>query len=681
MNHAKPYTIPKEDIMTEARKMIRKENLERLAKEKEERIVNKEIEQLKQSLENDRLLQKMALEARTTENKKPNNSVIKFAKKNNKVWKKLESYDACWEIDTWFSGGCGPQSTNINLHEKGKCDNKAFGNFRITVKKKDIDKESKDEKKDEKKEEDENSSELASIKGDSEISFKTQIALTKDESDTSPRYWPELYSNGKNEIMQRFFESASEIDRIKQIYKTRAQIEHSKSKFLNGLKSETQIEVENNMKWSCPEEDNRKCVEKLSDEEDKSSRFQNEEGEGKIYKIKECVDTWNLRYYWKIWRRFVLDRKSQKEKLNREKKIETFLQRLLENKNHPPEPEEPCEKKERSKNSKSSTLPKSKVIVKERSKTAPVTLENKFKEQQKKIDERKREMIKKDMTNDLKLEKIEQEVKKSSEETYENLTKNINKYHPSLRGRVKVLKTLTNLGKNKVERIDAEMQKVFPIPEVLMRMQKRDEERRKRWDEIKERKRKIQEERERIQKEKEEEMKLMEENEKKRKLEELKEKRRLQKEAEEESKREREKLRRQLKQAEVHYKTVLLRKYGMDPWKCLIRFRSLQALQAEEFYVRKIVSSHFIAWKDYVQDQVLIKETKADLLYRKILLRNCFQIWIEKCNDKIKQYQVAVDWADTKLTERVFKCWVEFVHIQQMEYMDNISKAEDFHAR
>uniref|UniRef100_A0A2K6T271 Coiled-coil domain containing 191 n=1 Tax=Saimiri boliviensis boliviensis TaxID=39432 RepID=A0A2K6T271_SAIBB len=110
--------------------------------------------------------------------------------------------------------------------------------------------------------------------------------------------------------------------------------------------------------------------------------------------------------------------------------------------------------------------------------------------------------------------------------------------------------------------------------------------------------------------------------------------------------------------AKEHYKGVLLRKKGLEPWKRL-RMQSKQNLQvAEEHYSLFLQRKYLLTWFQCSQESLARKMAQADQFYSQILLRRVIWSWLEYLIDlqkEVRKFYVHF------LQKKIFRAWFNMV--------------------
>ncbi|XP_050813376.1 coiled-coil domain-containing protein 191 isoform X2 [Gopherus flavomarginatus] len=172
---------------------------------------------------------------------------------------------------------------------------------------------------------------------------------------------------------------------------------------------------------------------------------------------------------------------------------------------------------------------------------------------------------------------------------------------------------------------------------ILKAMEERAIHRAERRRELEESKRKREEEKLVQLKAEEEERQRKEAAEKEAQLEKRREERRQQKLKELEKQRRLENEHQLLAKARDHYKKVLLRKWGLEPWKRL-REQAKENMVAQKHHCSGLQRKYLLAWLWHVQESLTEKMARAEEFSSRMLLRRGFRSWL-----KYKDYLSALE--------------------------------------
>ncbi|XP_032632718.1 coiled-coil domain-containing protein 191 isoform X2 [Chelonoidis abingdonii] len=235
---------------------------------------------------------------------------------------------------------------------------------------------------------------------------------------------------------------------------------------------------------------------------------------------------------------------------------------------------------------------------------------------------------------------------------------------------------------------------------ILKAMEERAIHRAERRRELEEAKRKREEEKLMQLKAEEEERQRKEAAEKEAQLEKRQEERRQQKLKQLEKQRRLEKEQQLLAKARDHYKKVLLRKRGLEPWKrlreqakenmmaqkhhcsglqrkCLLAWlwhvqESLteKMAQAEEFSSRMLLRRGFRSWLKY-KDYLSALEKRASRLYAASLKKKLLWAWFDLLNEEKsalwEKQKIAADHSDRRITLTMFRAWRQYPTLMKEE--------------
>ncbi|XP_073929280.1 coiled-coil domain-containing protein 191 isoform X4 [Castor canadensis] len=146
--------------------------------------------------------------------------------------------------------------------------------------------------------------------------------------------------------------------------------------------------------------------------------------------------------------------------------------------------------------------------------------------------------------------------------------------------------------------------------------------------------------------------------------------------------------------AKEHYKMVLLRNKGLEPWKRL-RMQSKQNIQvAEEHHSLALQKKSLLTWFQYSQESLVRKMTQADQFYTQLLLRRIFKGWLQSLSHS--QYTTDLEEEVRKLCvhflqKKIFGAWLTMVreatinsqskHKIAAEHCDRLSASHFRHGR
>lgn len=170
---------------------------------------------------------------------------------------------------------------------------------------------------------------------------------------------------------------------------------------------------------------------------------------------------------------------------------------------------------------------------------------------------------------------------------------------------------------------------VVPTPPFLVQMKKRQEERAQKWEEIRQIHEKKAEEKKRKAYEEEIQRHQAEAEEKTKRL---KMKAKLRKQAILEQKIRTEELERFKfisRQAQTLNETRLMKRYGLDPWKEMVKDVKLNRFLADKHYEKFVLKKTFHDWLHMTKSNIIMRRVKAEEFERQKLLSNSFEQWID----------------------------------------------------
>nr|XP_020143014.1 coiled-coil domain-containing protein 191 isoform X2 [Microcebus murinus] len=117
--------------------------------------------------------------------------------------------------------------------------------------------------------------------------------------------------------------------------------------------------------------------------------------------------------------------------------------------------------------------------------------------------------------------------------------------------------------------------------------------------------------------------------------------------------------------AKEHYKKVLLRRKGLEPWKRL-RIQSKQNMQvAEVHYSLALQKKCLLTWFHYSQENLARKTAQADQFYSQILLRRVIQSWQQHLTHLEEEARkLCVHF----LQKKIFRAWFNMVREAKIDY-------------
>ncbi|KAJ4443508.1 hypothetical protein ANN_05180 [Periplaneta americana] len=410
-----------------------------------------------------------------------------------------------------------------------------------------------------------------------------------------------------------------------------------------------------------------------------------------------------LRKYWNAWLHVVRDRKKilsvTHDKFVREEKIDTFLKTLQEQKQSLVASQTAAKMKNvhslkrigklsQSSNHISQPAIKKcdKLVIKNntfQTKSLPIDLNTEYKhrikvqeniiaEQKHKLEEQSK------LIKELQLAHLKLQTQKSTVQVQEEIHQTLSSCDLSLKPKAKQVKMRLFTGE--VQEKKPIIMSLKTVPTILTRMEERAQEREKRWKLIKEKKQKLIEEKERIAKQEEEEKRKKEDYEKRCKIDEVREKRRLEKEMEIQKEREKERMHNLMIKASQHYK-ILLKRRVICAFQQIIMLKREPTEMAENHHKKQLLLHHFKIWREHVVMTTSFRLHRSNTLYKKTLLSRAFRGLWQIYSDHRAEVQVASDFYDLRLQERVFTHWVRAVCMERVETLHKQKKAATHYNR
>ncbi|PSN49566.1 hypothetical protein C0J52_09749 [Blattella germanica] len=374
-----------------------------------------------------------------------------------------------------------------------------------------------------------------------------------------------------------------------------------------------------------------------------------------------------LRKHWDIWFEYIQKKKkilnAAHKKLKTEEKIDNFLKVLQEQKqalvlpalmkdleninkvNSNPYPNKLPTKLAKYKNKTTEIYGRSET------KSAPSQLnirrDQRFQAQQNIIAEQKSKLMEQSkLITKLQLEQLRLQTENSTKQLHEEINRTLSNCDLSLKPKVIQIQARLSTADGRLETSERKytVKSLRINPPILTKMEERAQEREKRRRMIQEKKLMRIKEKEKLEKEEEMQRRRKEEIEKRQKIEELREKRRLEKEMEIQKIKEKKRLAHLRSKASLYYRRKLLKR-GMKAMYKLLQQRRQQTAIAEEHGRAKLLFTSFYIWWKYIHKEYRIR-----------------------C-------QVAVDFYDFHLQERIFISWQQVTCAAYMETIFKLGKA------
>ncbi|XP_053672409.1 titin homolog [Anopheles nili] len=260
---------------------------------------------------------------------------------------------------------------------------------------------------------------------------------------------------------------------------------------------------------------------------------------------------------------------------------------------------------------------------------------------------------------ELKLSKFSEAAKISKMEIQSELLKAARTGHVRLRAKAKCIQIVGNIKADTTE--EDEMRKLqaqgLMIPKFLAKMQQRALERSQRHQEAKERRMRQEKEREDAKQAAEEAKRQEDEEARKRRYREMREKRKLEKLQKI--------IREQERQAWIannqiaqEFRLLKLKRFGMFAFKLLLGIRHENERRSIAFRRRYFKRKYFRRWWELTNALWESKKALADQLHECKLYAIAVRHWKMYMHEQRCKQQVAIDWYEVRMTEKVISVWV-----------------------
>ncbi|XP_066476853.1 coiled-coil domain-containing protein 191 [Tiliqua scincoides] len=224
--------------------------------------------------------------------------------------------------------------------------------------------------------------------------------------------------------------------------------------------------------------------------------------------------------------------------------------------------------------------------------------------------------------------------------------------------------------------------KVLSSPHpILKAMEERAIQRAERRRELEEAKKKREEENLVKMQAAEEERQRQEAAEKEAQLEKRREERRLQKMKELDKKRRQEREQELLSKAKAHYDKVLLKKWGLEPWKRLIEQTQQNWVMAQRHHCFILQRTCLLAWLHHIQETLARKTAQAEELYFSLLLRRFFRVWIKYKDFSSALEEKANKLYETSLKKKVLWAWFDVFNEEKSAFWEKQKTADRYSDR
>ncbi|XP_058123883.1 uncharacterized protein LOC131281716 [Anopheles ziemanni] len=260
---------------------------------------------------------------------------------------------------------------------------------------------------------------------------------------------------------------------------------------------------------------------------------------------------------------------------------------------------------------------------------------------------------------ELKLSKFSEAAKISKMEIQSELLKAARTGHVRLRAKAKCIQIVGNIKADTSE--EDEMRKLqaqgLMIPKFLAKMQQRALERSQRHQEAKERRMRLEQERENAKHAAEEAKRFEDEEDRKRRYREMREKRKLEKLQKI--------IREQERQAWIannqiakEFRLLKLKRFGMYAFKLLLGIRHENERRSIAYRRRYYKRKYFRKWWSFTNALWETKKAMADDLHEYKVLTLALRHWKVYIHEQRCKLQVAIDWYEVRMTEKVISIWI-----------------------
>uniref|UniRef100_A0A182IYA5 Sfi1 spindle body domain-containing protein n=2 Tax=Anopheles atroparvus TaxID=41427 RepID=A0A182IYA5_ANOAO len=260
---------------------------------------------------------------------------------------------------------------------------------------------------------------------------------------------------------------------------------------------------------------------------------------------------------------------------------------------------------------------------------------------------------------ELKLSKFSEAAKISKMEIQSELLKAARTGHVRLRAKAKCIQIVGNIKADTSE--EDEMRKLqaqgLMIPKFLAKMQQRALERSQRHQEARERRMRMEQERENAKQAAEEAKRLEDEEDRKRRYREMREKRKLEKLQKI--------IREQERQAWIannqiakEFRLLKLKRFGMYAFRLLLGIRHENERRSIAYRRRYYKRKYFRRWWSFTNALWESKKALADVLHEHKVLTLALRHWKVYMHEQRCKLQVAIDWYEVRMTEKVISIWI-----------------------
>lgn len=280
------------------------------------------------------------------------------------------------------------------------------------------------------------------------------------------------------------------------------------------------------------------------------------------------------------------------------------------------------------------------------------------------------------MITEMKLAKFSEMLKDSKNELKLELM-NAKRGNTKLRVKARCMQIVANI---KPDPEEEERRKLLAqglvVPKFLQKMQDRAFERLSRHQEARERRLRLEQEKEETKNAADLARRLEDEEVKRKRLLEMREKRRQEKLAKILKEQERQRYMENLKKARDHYARNLMKHLGFKAFELLIRLKRTNHKKSMIHRRKMCMKKCFNLWHINAKIVWDNKRAQADRLHELSLMRSCIKIWKHVHDIHKSKFLVAIDWYEVQITDKLFKCWIQFTKISKFVENSKMKKAE-----
>lgn len=280
------------------------------------------------------------------------------------------------------------------------------------------------------------------------------------------------------------------------------------------------------------------------------------------------------------------------------------------------------------------------------------------------------------MITEMKLAKFTEMLKESKNDLKLELI-NAKRGNTKLRAKARCIEMAANI---KPDPEDEEKRKLLAqglmVPVFLQKMQERATERLTRHEEARERRLRLEVEKEEIKTAADLARHLEDEAVKRKRLLEMREKRKYEKLAKQMREQERLEFKENVKKAKECYAKNLMKDLGFKVFQLLIRLKRTNhkksTIHRRKMCIKKCFNLWFINTK-IVWDN---KRAQADRCHEIAVMKGCVKIWKHMNSIYKSKFLVAIDWYEIRVSEKLFKNWLQFKNISKFIDNNKMRKAE-----